>query len=177
MTDSELIALKNRQLAECTKVMCYAAEYMEEVAKLLDQTGYHMHASDLRDDAEALLKAREGNAPMEPQYADSAFDEYRKAAERTRPTDSSFNDYIANAALGLAGETGELVDAVKKELFHGKPYKENQAKVLDEAGDVLFYLDWLAGSYGLTLQEVANHNINKLKARYPKGFVPGGGNR
>lgn len=103
-----------------------------------------------------------------------SFDEYRKAANRTRKPSESFPNTI-NAALGLAGEVGEAVELVKKAYFHGKEL--NREKLRDELGDVLFYLDWLASLQGLTLQDVADANIAKLRARYPDGYVDGGGNR
>ncbi len=107
---------------------------------------------------------------------ENAFAAYREQANRTRrdgmdPT----RPQTLNAALGLAGETGEVVDLIKKAYFHEKsPSTED---LLGEIGDVLFYLDWIAQRYDLTLQQVADANIAKLKARYPDGFVVGGGVR
>lgn len=107
----------------------------------------------------------------------SEFEAYRQKANRTRkpPHSGSSLPCTLNASLGLAGEVGETVDIIKKAYFHGKVLDRN--KLCDELGDVLFYLDWLAGLHGLTLQEVADRNIEKLAARYPDGFVNGGGNR
>jgi NTP pyrophosphatase (non-canonical NTP hydrolase) len=72
--------------------------------------------------------------------------------------------------LGLAGETGELCDGIKKSFFHDKEYeREKQVK---EMGDVLFYLIASAELLGITFDEIIDENVKKLNARYPKGFDP-----
>lgn len=94
-------------------------------------------------------------------------DTYQTETARTdRP--ALFNEAVANHAMGLAGETGELVDALKKLLFHG--HKVEQERVRNELGDVLWYVARIAADFGLTLSEVADANIAKLRARYPEGF-------
>lgn len=75
---------------------------------------------------------------------------------------------ILNGCLGLSGETGELLDMVKKMVFHNKPFDEEHAK--KELGDVLWYVAEIAHSFGWELDEIMLLNINKLKARYPEGF-------
>lgn len=72
------------------------------------------------------------------------------------------------ATMGLAGETGEVVDLVKKVEFHGKPL-DRQA-LIKELGDVLWYLTALRLFEGITLDEVMATNVAKLRARYPTGF-------
>lgn len=74
-----------------------------------------------------------------------------------------------NYALGL-GEAGELQNVVKKHVFHGHDYEEAKLKVMDESGDVLWYLAMLNEVYGITLEEVAQYNLDKLTKRYPEGF-------
>ncbi len=71
-------------------------------------------------------------------------------------------------ALGLAGEAGEVIDLMKKEIGHGHP--ADPLKVAVELGDVLWYVANLADAYGLSLSDVATMNIDKLRARYPEGF-------
>jgi NTP pyrophosphatase (non-canonical NTP hydrolase) len=72
------------------------------------------------------------------------------------------------AALGLAGESGEVVDVIKKHVHHGKPL--DRAKLVDELGDVLWYLAYLASIEGIDLAEVATANSRKSRARFPNGF-------
>ncbi len=75
-------------------------------------------------------------------------------------------------ALGLAGEAGEVAEIIKKNERHGKPI--NPEHLREELGDVLWYLTVLAEVNGLSLAEIAVANIDKLKARYPQGFVKRG---
>ena len=70
--------------------------------------------------------------------------------------------------LGLAGESGELLDLFKKWIFHEKPLDEDHAK--KELGDVLWYVAEIAHSMGWDLDEILEMNVAKLKARYPDGF-------
>lgn len=69
------------------------------------------------------------------------------------------------SALGLAGETGELIELVKKRMFHGTAW--DRQKFVDELGDVLWYLALLAEMGNTTLRQVATANIAKLRARHP----------
>ena len=75
---------------------------------------------------------------------------------------------ILDGCFGLSGETGELIDMVKKWVFHRKPLDEDHAK--KELGDVLWYCAMIAHSFGWDLDEVMQLNIDKLRARYPEGF-------
>lgn len=74
------------------------------------------------------------------------------------------------AALGLAGEAGEVADHVKKYLGHGQPI--NDEKLIKEMGDVLWYIALLCTNRGWCLADIMDANIEKLKARWPKGFDP-----
>lgn len=164
------------------------------------------------------------------------FEEYRELAQRTASTKTK-EDKIGHGVLGLIGEAGEIVDIIKKQTYMGLPEETAKAKILDEAGDWLWYMAELctgldadlekvmrnvtrdtliaivgcealavylivrsssiwteyavafdgridAGKIGaavaawyslvisndLTVQEVMEHNIAKLRARYPEGF-------
>jgi NTP pyrophosphatase (non-canonical NTP hydrolase) len=71
-------------------------------------------------------------------------------------------------AMGLAGESGEYVDIVKKMLFHD--HGLDTVKMALELGDILWYLAYSAHALNLTLSQIADLNIEKLKRRYPDGF-------
>lgn len=96
------------------------------------------------------------------------FNAYQALAERTMNPSLDRQQRLANTALGLAGEAGETADLIKKHLFHGHPLDE--AKLKAELGDILWYLATMANTLGVSLEEVADGNIAKLKARYPEGF-------
>ena len=70
--------------------------------------------------------------------------------------------------LGLAGESGELIDMVKKFVFHSGNLDHVHLK--KELGDVLWYCAEIAHSFGWDLDEIMQMNIDKLKTRYPDGF-------
>jgi len=77
--------------------------------------------------------------------------------------------------LGLAGESGEVADMAKKRYYHDVDYTREAMK--KELGDVLWYLTAVAKDNGMTLEEIAIGNVEKLRKRYPDGFVKGGGVR
>lgn len=75
---------------------------------------------------------------------------------------------VLNGCLGLAGESGELLDMVKKWIFHNTKLDRDHAK--KEVGDVCWYIAMICHSMGWNLDEIMQMNVNKLKARYPEGF-------
>ena len=90
--------------------------------------------------------------------------DYQMEALRTAGT----NDLLLNGVMGLAGESGECVDLVKKYLFQGHALdREHLAK---ELGDVAWYLAVTAYDIGYDLESVLRMNVDKLRARYPNGF-------
>ena len=92
--------------------------------------------------------------------------DYQRAALRTANGANCVN--LTNAALGMAGEAGEVADIVKKHSFQGHDLDVNH--VAEELGDVLWYVAVGAEAIGLSLGEVAQRNVEKLKRRYPDGF-------
>ena len=84
-----------------------------------------------------------------------------------KPEDETLR--LVHAAIGIAGEAGEVVDAVKKHWVYGKPLdKEN---VLEECGDILFYVSACLNLCGYTLNDAYAHNVAKLSKRYPEGYT------
>jgi NTP pyrophosphatase (non-canonical NTP hydrolase) len=104
--------------------------------------------------------------------------DYTIATRRTRPeTHSSIaarlshpqSIDILHAAMGCVTEAGELMDAVKKASIYGKPV--DRTNLIEEAGDMLWYLALLLDSQGITFNEVMDINIAKLKKRFPEKFT------
>jgi NTP pyrophosphatase (non-canonical NTP hydrolase) len=75
---------------------------------------------------------------------------------------------LANAALGLMGESGEVIEHIKKHLFHGHDIDSNA--IMCEIGDVYFYLAALEMELGLTRELCESAVKAKLEKRYPEGF-------
>ncbi|PFY49056.1 nucleoside triphosphate pyrophosphohydrolase family protein [Bacillus toyonensis] len=94
--------------------------------------------------------------------------DYQEKALRTWNGDGEETDKMANVALGLAGEAGEVADIIKKCNFHG--HKVQKTEIIKELGDIMYYVSVGAHELGYTLQEIAEININKLAKRYPEGF-------
>lgn len=74
-----------------------------------------------------------------------------------------------HAAIGAAGEAGELADAIKKYWVYGKEL--DRANVIEELGDMRFYMQALQNLLGITDQEVILQNARKLEKRYPQGYT------
>lgn len=73
-------------------------------------------------------------------------------------------------ALGLCGEAGEVAEQVKKHYFHG--HALDKRHMIEELGDVVWYLAVLCDAIGSDLQTVMQANLTKLEKRYPQGFDP-----
>lgn len=101
--------------------------------------------------------------------------DYQKRAARTLidAPDFDITDgeiMIVWNAIGLAGEAGEVVDSIKKSIFHQQGI--NLTELSKELGDVLWYVAALCTTLGLDMSEVMEKNIKKLEARYPNGYNP-----
>lgn len=94
--------------------------------------------------------------------------EYRQLVRLTRNNSLSPDEQLGNAALGLAGEVGEVVDVIKKHLYQGHGF--DKEKVIKELGDVCWYFELLCDILDITRSEVEQLNQQKLLKRYPNGF-------
>ncbi|HTH51524.1 MAG TPA: nucleoside triphosphate pyrophosphohydrolase family protein [Pyrinomonadaceae bacterium] len=97
------------------------------------------------------------------------FETYQQAASRTAlyPRRMSNLEY---PTLGLAGEAGEVANIVKKiQRDHGGVLNDEiRGKLKDELGDVLWYISACADELGITLQDIAEYNVDKLAKRHGK---------
>ena len=98
-------------------------------------------------------------------------DEYQERARTTAvyPREFAYN-YLA---LGVAGEAGEVANKVKKVLRdkNGVMDDTSRALIVDELGDVLWYIALMAHELGVTLQDVAEGNIAKLTERKAQNLI------
>ena len=94
--------------------------------------------------------------------------EYQKMALTTLNPALDKQDVLINGVMGLCGESGEAIDIVKKHLAQGHPL--DREGLIKELGDVAWYLAETAYALDISLEEVFQRNIDKLKARYPEGF-------
>lgn len=71
-------------------------------------------------------------------------------------------------AVGISGEAGELLDAIKKNVIYRKPL--DRENVIEELGDLEFFMEGLRDGLGITRQETLEHNVAKLTKRYRAGY-------
>lgn len=93
---------------------------------------------------------------------------YQELAMRTNRPEATSEQNLINGCLGLSGETGEVCDIVKKYMFQG--HNLETQKIVDELSDCMWYIALTAQSIGCSLNSIMEHNIEKLKKRYPNGF-------
>ena len=134
--------------------MCNAwvAKHAEEAARLM---GYAI----IEDDCNQIATKRNSEA--------MTIEQYQKAAARTA-TGKCCD--LANAGLGLTGEAGEVANIIKKHLYQG--HDLSRGKIVEELGDLMWYVALTASLIGVDLSEVMEKNIEKLWRRYPNGFRP-----
>lgn len=72
-----------------------------------------------------------------------------------------------HGATGVVGEAGELIDAVKKYCVYNKPL--DRENVVEEMGDIEFYLEQIRQNLGITREETLRANMAKLAKRYASG--------
>lgn len=75
---------------------------------------------------------------------------------------------ILHAAMGVSTEAAELLDAVKKHVYYGKPL--DRTNLFEEMGDAFWYLAILADTLGVDFDKVMEKNIEKLQLRYGSKF-------
>ena len=90
---------------------------------------------------------------------------YQNAARRTVNLELTDDERLLDASAGLAEEAGEVLSHVRKHVFQGRPL--DREAVLLELGDALWCLAIAADTLGVSLQDVAQRNVEKLRSRYP----------
>ena len=104
------------------------------------------------------------------------FSEYQTKAKETAKFPDEENAFIY-AALGLAGETGEVTEKVKK-IWRDKGKAvtdEDRKEIKKEMGDVLWYLSQLAEKLGINFDDVAISNLEKTSSRLARNVLHGEG--
>ena len=94
--------------------------------------------------------------------------EYQQLALTTLNPALNKKDVLINGVMGLCGESGEAIDIVKRHLAQG--HELDREHLIKELGDVAWYVAETAFALDVSLEEVCQRNIDKLKARYPEGF-------
>ena len=94
--------------------------------------------------------------------------DYQRLAMITLNPELSRRDVLINSVMGLCGESGEAIDIVKKWMAQG--HDLDKAHLAKELGDIAWYLAEAATALDLSLEDIFQANLDKLKKRYPEGF-------
>ena len=77
---------------------------------------------------------------------------------------------LLTAGVGINAEGGEFLEIIKKMVFQGKPWNEdNREHLIIELGDIMWYVAQATQALGISMEEVLDTNITKLSKRYPAG--------
>ena len=102
------------------------------------------------------VQQNEGTLPVYEEFVEKLFN--KLGSER---------EAVAHAAMGIVGEAGEIIDAVKKHWAYNKEL--DVANVIEELGDLRFYYQAMLNMFGLTDEDICAMNMSKLQVRYPTG--------
>lgn len=105
------------------------------------------------------------------------FNEYQKESRKLNIYPNGSVGFLAHT-LGICDEAGEVAGKVKKQIRDKKENfttKEFRGNMKAELGDVLWYIANTAKDLGITLEDIANYNIEKLKDRKNRGVLGGSG--
>lgn len=104
------------------------------------------------------------------------FEEYQKKSRKTAQYPDAGSNFVY-PTLGLVGEAGEVAEKIKKIIRDdgGEVLLEKKKEIEKELGDVLWYVSQLATELGLSLEEIAEKNIEKLYSRFDRGKLGGSG--
>jgi len=77
---------------------------------------------------------------------------------------------LLTAGVGINAEGGEFLEIIKKMIFQGKPWNEdNREHLIIELGDIMWYAAQATQALEISMEEVLDTNIRKLSKRYPEG--------
>ena len=94
---------------------------------------------------------------------------FQREARRSLRDDLPYEATCSNMCMGLAGEIGEVIDIMKKHIYQGKEL--DITDVIEEVGDVLWYIANFCSVNNITMDECMESNIKKLRKRFPNGFT------
>ncbi|MEM3781636.1 MAG: nucleoside triphosphate pyrophosphohydrolase family protein [Candidatus Micrarchaeaceae archaeon] len=101
------------------------------------------------------------------------FSEYQGKAGTTAIYPKQLEGGVYYAAIGLAGEVGELLNKIKKIARDNAPVDKDA--IAGELGDILWYVSQVATEFGIGLNDVAKKNLEKLSDRKQRGKISGSG--
>lgn len=76
---------------------------------------------------------------------------------------------LLHGAMGLDTESGEIMDSMKRHIIYGSDL--NVVNIQEELGDIMWYVALICDELGLTIEQICEDNIAKLRKRYPDKFT------
>lgn len=95
-------------------------------------------------------------------------DDYEAAASRTTNLKLTDTERLLDAAAGLSEESGEILSIVRKHVYQNRSIDKHKLEI--ELGDALWCLAITARTAGLSLEQIAESNVAKLRDRFPEGY-------
>jgi len=132
---------------------------IERIINIYATSKHESTSDEILDECEGIL---------EEYYGKYSSRDYEVEVMRT----AGGKDYFESCcgySMGLAGEAGEVIDVLKKHIFHG--HDLDREKLKKEFGDAEWYLTALEISNGFTKDEILQANVEKLRKRYKNGFT------
>jgi NTP pyrophosphatase (non-canonical NTP hydrolase) len=100
------------------------------------------------------------------------FEEFQRVAQETDQKPGTDDAALTVPLLGLVGEAATLQSEFKKRLRDGEAHARFPEQVAEELGDVLWYVANIAHKLGLSLEQIAEKNLEKTRGRWLKSLVP-----
>jgi NTP pyrophosphatase (non-canonical NTP hydrolase) len=162
----------------------YAKRYEEKAKAFAEdaQKDANYSVDEAKETVERMKNARTENMRMEvdfPKYVEFVDGMTSRASkstetwiERIRELQEGGLDVsrLTTAAVGMSAEAGEFQEIVKKMLFQGKPWTEdNKEHLIIELGDIMWYVAQACMALGVGIDDVVWKNTMKLAKRYPSG--------
>jgi len=94
--------------------------------------------------------------------------DYQDLCKRTAKKFKDKDMELADFGLGIAGEAGDAAGCIKKTLFHTNDQTDG---IRENLGDTMWYIAMICNHFNWDLEEVLAENIEKLRKRYPQGFL------
>jgi NTP pyrophosphatase (non-canonical NTP hydrolase) len=94
--------------------------------------------------------------------------EYQQLCKETAKTFDTKKTEILTWGLGIAGEAGDVASCIKKTFAHDNDQRQG---IRENLGDTMWYVAMICNFFGWNLQDVLAENIDKLRKRFPQGFV------
>lgn len=93
--------------------------------------------------------------------------DYAEFVKNITPYTTLNSDNITLAAMGISGKAGEILELIKKFKYQGHELRDKD--LINELGDVLFYIHVMCNALNIPINHVINKNVENLILRYPEG--------